>query len=717
MYIVEVWVEYAVFKINQKYSYFYETEISIGVRVNVTFNNRLITGFVADCYFVEDLELEEAKLGYKLLKVSEIIDAKAIINNELLELAEYIAYTTVSPLISVLHTMLPSSLKPKKNYLKVVKTAWVRKLKYHNFKNKNWERVYNDFTSDITQKEFNQKYKSVGKNLLADKAFEIYYRDKEYQLDIKFVEDNKKKLTLEQDKVLNQISNSEKRVSLLYGITGSGKTEIYLQLAADLLKERKQVLILVPEIALTPLMIKRVKSRFKDLAIYHSGLNSQEKYYQYQRVLHNEVQIVVGTRSSIFMPFSNLGLIIIDEEHDSSYKQEKTPAYHTRDVAIKRAEHFNAKVLLASATPSLESFSRGVKGVYNLVSLRSRISPYSQELKVIDMKKELDLGLETILALELVEDINIRLKRKEQVMILLNRRGYSPVLKCNECHEVIKCDHCDLAMSYHRDIKKLKCHYCDYERDIPEVCPNCNQVASFTSYGFGIQKLETELNQFFPDYRILRMDADTTKKKNSHAKILEAFENHEADILCGTQMIAKGLDFENVTLVAVVNADDGLIRNDFRSVESCFDLINQAAGRSGRGAKKGLVVLQVNEPEHYAVQMAIKNNYVGFFKEEMNFRHLLNYPPYSYLIAIYFSDINRSRLEKSVAIFLKYLNNEVEIMGPSDLLKLNKLLRKRIIVKSKDLNKMIKLVQNANIAYNEENLSRNWVDVNPIHLE
>jgi primosomal protein N' (replication factor Y) len=615
--------------------------------------------------------------------------------------------------------MLPSSIKPRSNSAKVVNETFIKKLDFTNFKTLKQKEVYEDFTMDMLQKDFYNKYNSIGKKLLEYGAFERYYQEKKYEIINKEKFEPKKTLTVEQNRALLQIKNSGKMISLLFGITGSGKTEIYLQLAEEYLNDNRQVLILVPEISLTPQMVQRVKARFQDnIAIYHSGLNAQEKYYQYKKVKDGDVKIVVGTRSSIFMPFVNLGLIIIDEEHDGSYKQDNVPCYHVRDVAVLRAKKHDSKILLASATPSLDSFARALKNVYTLVNLNSRISKHELDVTVVDMKEELKNGQSTILSYQLQEAIDLRLEKNEQVIVLLNRRGYTPIFKCNNCDESLKCPHCDVALTYHKDIRKLKCHVCDYTVDIPKVCPKCNHQQGFSTFGFGVQKLEEELCNFYPNAKVVRMDADTTRVKNGHQKILERFEKHEIDILCGTQMLAKGLDYPEVTLVGIVNADAGLSRVDYRSCEICFDLINQASGRSGRALKKGEVILQVFNPDHYIIDAAIKNDYQMFYKNEMQYRHQAFYPPYSFLVAVYFSDINEDKVDKSASYFKNLLNNnDIKVLGPSKLLKLRNYYRDRIIIKSKNLELMKKLVREAIKEYNNSNQVSVKVDVNPLFLE
>ena len=720
MYLVNLWVENPSLKVDSLYTYYSEYEVRRGMRVRIVFNHRPVIGFVSDCRSIEQtLEEASASLGFRLSRIEEVIDSEPIINEELIELAGKLAGDTIAPVISVLQTMLPPSIKPRSNTAPIVYDTYIRKLEFSDFRTARQQEVYLDFSEDMLQKDFYAEYKSVGKNLLEAGAFERYQVEKNYETANEVQHEPKKELTPEQAEALKSIKECPQMVCLLYGITGSGKTEIYLQLAEDYLNSERQVLILVPEISLTPQMVKRVRARFQsDIAIYHSGLNAQEKYYQYQKVKNGEVRIVVGTRSSVFMPFRDLGLIIIDEEHDGSYKQDNVPCYHARDVAVLRAKHHNSRILLASATPSLDSYARAIKKVYGLVSLDRRISEHELDVSIVDMMAEMRQGQNTILSYQLQEAIQQRLERNEQVIILLNRRGYTPIFRCNSCNESLKCPHCDVALTYHKDIRRLKCHVCDYTADIPRKCPECGHGDGFSTFGFGVQKLEEELRMMYPEASVLRMDADTTRVKNGHQRILERFERHEIDILCGTQMLAKGLDFPDVTLVGIINADAGLGRMDYRSCEICFDLINQASGRSGRADKKGEVILQVYNPDHYAIEAAVNNDYLMFFREEMKYRHSADYPPYSYLAAVYFSDVNENRVDRS-AEFMKRLlaDREVKLLGPSRLLKLRNHYRSRIIMKSKNLELMKEILRKAIKEYNDNNTVSIKVDVNPLFLE
>ena len=423
---------------------------------------------------------------------------------------------------------------------------------------------------------------------------------------------------------------------LLQGITGSGKTEVYLQIIQGALDMGKTAIVLVPEISLTPQMTERFIARFGDkVAILHSGLSNGEKYDEWRKVERGDAQVVVGARSAIFAPLKNLGVIIIDEEHEASYKQDSNPRYHARDVALLRAQYNQAALVLGSATPSLESRARAGKGVYQHLRLTQRANPLASlpEVQLIDFRDYIGQNEASNFTPPLIETIQERLDKKEQVVLMLNRRGYSSFVMCRECGTVDTCPNCDISLTLHMDTKTMNCHYCGFSKEIPHVCPNC-QSRSIRYYGTGTQKAYDELAELFPEARILRMDVDTTRKKGSHQAFLEQFGKGEADILLGTQMIAKGLDFPNVTLVGVLNADTALNLPDFRSSERTFQLLTQVAGRAGRAEKAGQVLIQSYNPQHYAIRFAKNQDYEGFYAYEMGIRRQLGYPPYYFTIGI-----------------------------------------------------------------------------------
>lgn len=458
---------------------------------------------------------------------------------------------------------------------------------------------------------------------------------------------------------------------LLQGITGSGKTEVYLQIIQGALDMGKTAIVLVPEISLTPQMTERFIARFGDkVAILHSGLSNGEKYDEWRKVERGEAQVVVGARSAIFAPLKNLGVIIIDEEHEASYKQDSNPRYHARDVAILRAQYNQAALVLGSATPSLESRARAGKGVYQHLRLTQRANPLASipEVQVIDFRDYIGQNETSNFTPPLIEAIQDRLDKKEQVVLMLNRRGYSSFVMCRECGTVDTCPNCDISLTLHMDTKTMNCHYCGFSKEIPHVCPNC-QSRSIRYYGTGTQKAYDELAELFPEACILRMDVDTTRKKGSHQALLEQFGKGEADILLGTQMIAKGLDFPNVTLVGVLNADTALNLPDFRSSERTFQLLTQVAGRAGRAEKAGQVLIQSYNPNHYAIRFAKEQDYEGFYAYEMGIRRQLGYPPYYFTIGITLSHKKEEevlrRAYEVMEILRSGLSDASIILGPT----------------------------------------------------
>ena len=458
---------------------------------------------------------------------------------------------------------------------------------------------------------------------------------------------------------------------LLQGITGSGKTEVYLQIIQGALDKGKTAILLVPEISLTPQMTERFIARFGEkVAILHSGLSNGEKYDEWRKVERGDAQVVVGARSAIFAPLKNLGVMIIDEEHEVTYKQDSNPRYHARDVAVLRAQYNQAALVLGSATPSLESRARAGKGVYQHLRLTQRANPLARipEVQVIDFRDYIGQNETSNFTPPLLEAIQDRLAKKEQVVLMLNRRGYSSFVMCRECGTVDTCPNCDISLTLHMDTKNMNCHYCGFSKDIPQVCPNCKS-RSIRYYGTGTQKAYDELAELFPQARILRMDVDTTRKKGSHQALLDQFGRGEADILLGTQMIAKGLDFPNVTLVGVLNADTALNLPDFRSSERTFQLLTQVAGRAGRAEKAGQVLIQSYNPQHYAIRFAKDQDYEGFYAYEMGIRRQLGYPPYYFTIGITLSHKKEEEVVKRayevMNILRLGLSETSHILGPT----------------------------------------------------
>ncbi|MEA0554386.1 primosomal protein N' [Lysinibacillus irui] len=481
-------------------------------------------------------------------------------------------------------------------------------------------------------------------------------------------------LTDEQQVALQAINTAMEQQTaetfLLHGITGSGKTEVYLQAIQKVLNDGKEAIMLVPEISLTPQMTERFRSRFGEMvAVMHSGLSVGEKYDEWRKIQQGKVKVVVGARSAIFAPFTNIGLIILDEEHESTYKQEDSPRYHARDVAIWRSEFYKCPIILGSATPALESFARAKKGVYTLLSLKQRaLHQALPTVYIADMREELRQGNRSMFSQSLIEAIRVRLEKKEQMVLFLNRRGYSSFVLCRDCGTVVQCPNCDISLTYHRTTEKLKCHYCGYEEHVPQICPQC-QSDHIRYFGTGTQKVEEEIYKLFPEARVLRMDVDTTKHKGAHEEILETFGAGQADILLGTQMIAKGLDFPNITLVGVLSADTSLHLPDYRAAERTFQLLTQVSGRAGRHDKPGEVIIQTYTPEHYAIELAKTQDYEPFYEREMFLRRRSSYPPYYFVALIQLSHedvMMAAEYAGRVADWLREnLSNQVAIIGPT----------------------------------------------------
>ncbi|CCQ96054.1 Primosomal protein N' [[Clostridium] ultunense Esp] len=512
----------------------------------------------------------------------------------------------------------------------------------------------------------------------------------------------KLQLSLEQrycvDTILESINNGEKNNKfLIHGVTGSGKTEIYLQLVEEMIKRGKETIVLVPEIALTPQTIHRFVGRFGDnVALLHSKLSFGERFDQWRKVKEGKVKIVVGARSAIFAPFTNLGLIIIDEEHESTYKSSMNPKYDTIEVAEKRCEQLGAFLVQGSATPSIESYYRSRKGDTKLLNLKKRVKDKKlPEVKIVDMREELKLGNKSIFSKELYEAIDENLKVGNQTILFLNRRGYSTFVSCRQCGYVVKCSECSISMTYHLGDNKLKCHYCGLAINPPKICPVCR--SKYIKYfGIGTEKVEEFTRKFFPKAVVKRMDMDTTSRKGSHESILNKMKDEKIDILIGTQMVAKGLDFKNVTLVGIIAADTSLNLPDFRSSERTFQLITQVAGRAGRGDLEGKVVVQTYNPDHYSIQYAKDHDYLAFYNKEILLRKEFNYPPFVNLISIviYGEDnmhvgmitrkIYNLLIENIEDSGLKDLKDSIVGPFPAPLEKIKKNYRYQIIIKSKD---------------------------------
>ncbi|MBC2299551.1 primosomal protein N' [Listeria welshimeri] len=768
--IAKVIVDVPAMQVDRPFDYFIpedlEELIRPGMRVSVPFGNRKIQGFVAS--------LDETEENPKLKGIDGVMDLAPVLNEELMELGDWLAEDTLSFRVSAYQAMLPAALRAKyeKYFLRL------------DDENEELEQLFEGYeTLDWKVAEARGLLKQIGK-WVREGSVEVVYQVKNkitnkkvrvvsclkspYQL-TEIIEDMPKNAkaqsrvlaffqafegseilvselkkqagttdtTIKKLADLNILTIQEKIISrdpyqnhqfekseslqllpdqqtacwkitaateqetfLIHGVTGSGKTEIYLQTIEAKLKEGKEAIVLVPEISLTPQMVERFKSRFgSEVAVLHSALSSGEKYDEWRKIERKEARVVVGARSAVFAPLENLGIIIIDEEHEASYKQEDNPRYHARDVAIWRANKYQCPVVLGSATPSLESFARAKKGVYTLIELPSRVNDRAMpEVSVVDMREELRKENRTEFSTELLEKIKDRIAKKEQTVLMLNRRGYSSFVMCRDCGYVVECPNCDISLTYHQSSNQMKCHYCGHEERVPQKCPSC-EGEHIRYFGTGTQKVEESLTKLIPEARVIRMDVDTTRTKGAHEKLLKSFRNHEADILLGTQMIAKGLDFPDITLVGVLNADTMLHLPDFRASERTFQLLTQVSGRAGRHERTGEVVVQSYNPEHYSIEFAKKHDFIGFYNHEMQLRKMGSYPPFYYLTMINVSDENEMKAIRTIQEMAQFLRGKLGpdavVLGPvpSTITRIKNKYRYQCIIKYKiepDLKKELK---------------------------
>lgn len=715
--IVEVLVEIKAWKIDKTFSYHVpsalEKEIAIGKRVLVPFQKRELEGFIINI-------LNE--VAYETKDIIKVIDENPVLNEELLELGKYISKKTLCNLISAYETMLPVALKAKngttinkryQTYLEVnsidIKLT-PKQLEIVELIKKHGRVLKSSIKSSIVST-------LIKKNVLKEAYEEVYRLNNEEK-----VVDQKINLTREQELVFNKIKESVNQFQpfLLFGVTGSGKTLVYIKIIEYVLHFNKEVIVLVPEISLTPQIVSRFKKKFGNLiAILHSGLSAGEKYDEWRKIERGEVKIVIGARSAIFAPFKNLGLIVIDEEHSDSYKQENNPKYSTIDIALWRAKYHNCCVVLGSATPSIESYVRAKNNIYTLLEMKNRYNNNFPDIHLINMRDSIKNGYK-IISKELFDAINLRLERHEQTIILLNRRGYATNVTCHDCGYVVKCKYCDIPLTYHKSSNTLRCHYCGYALPLVKTCPVCKSK-NIDYFGLGTQRLEEELNHMFKA-RIVRMDVDTTSKKGAHEKFIKDFLEQKYDILLGTQMIAKGLDFPNVTLVGVINGDATLNMPDFRSGERTFQLLNQIAGRSGRATKKGEVFIQAFNTDHYSIVLATKNDYETFAREELLIRKTLKYPPFYNLLIIKVLGKNEenviSECNKCVAYLKNNIKESVYVLGPAPayIPKINNIYYYQITLKYKNTKDIINEMHYLNKIYSNNKLVKIEIDFNPIKI-
>ncbi|ECL8006340.1 primosomal protein N' [Listeria innocua] len=737
--IAKVIVDVPAMQVDRPFDYFIpkdlEDLIRPGMRVSVPFGNRKIQGFV--------ISLGETEENPKLKGIEAVMDLAPVLNEELMELGDWLAEDTLSFRVSAYQAMLPAALRAKyeKYFLRLDEENEELERLFEGYETLDWKvaesrgilkeigkwvregsvEVVYQVKNKITSKKVRvvsclkaphqlaEIIEDMPKNAKAQSRVLAFFQAFE-GTEIAAAELKKQAETTDatikklvdlniltiQEKIISRdpyenhqfekseslqllpdqalacekiTAATEQETFLIHGVTGSGKTEIYLQTIEAKLKEGKEAIVLVPEISLTPQMVERFKSRFgSEVAVLHSALSSGEKYDEWRKIERKEARVVVGARSAVFAPFENLGIIIIDEEHEASYKQEDNPRYHARDVAIWRAEKYQCPVVLGSATPSLESFARAKKGVYTLIELPSRVNDRAMpEVRVVDMRVELRKENRTEFSTELLEKIKDRIAKKEQTVLMLNRRGYSSFVMCRDCGYVVECPNCDISLTYHQSSNQMKCHYCGHEERVPKHCPSC-EGEHIRYFGTGTQKVEESLTKLIPEARVIRMDVDTTRTKGAHEKLLKSFRNHEADILLGTQMIAKGLDFPDITLVGVLNADTMLHLPDFRASERTFQLLTQVSGRAGRHERTGEVVVQSYNPEHYSIEFAKQHDFIGFYNHEMKLRKMGSYPPFYYLTMINVSDENEMKAIRTIQEMAQFLRGKLGpdavILGP-----------------------------------------------------
>lgn len=687
----------------------------IGTLVEISFGrgNRLIKGYIVGLGTVP-------KCDVKFIKpIERIVDEGIVIESHLIHLAYWIKDTFGATMNDALKTVIPikKTVKAKeKKYVKLFIQEEEAKEQLQLFRKKNntarvrlleeliREQVL-DYELVINKLNISRStITGLEKQGIIQVLSETIYRNpvKKKQVTEYGIKLNKEQSDIVED-FKSEYEQGIRGTYLIHGVTGSGKTEVYMEMIAEVIKQNKQVIMLIPEIALTYQTVMRFYNRFGDrISIMNSRLSQGERYDQYLRAKNGDIDIMIGPRSALFTPFNNLGLIIIDEEHEGSYKSETPPKYHAREVAIQRANMLDASVVLGSATPSLEAYTKALSGEYKLYTLKERAN--TSELPnvwIVDLREELKNKNKSIFSIKLKELITDRLDKKQQIMLFINRRGYAGFVSCRSCGHVMKCNHCDVSLTSHNN-GTLVCHYCNHEEKMPTACPVCGSKYIAT-FGTGTQKVEEYVKKEFPGARVLRMDTDTTSSKDGHEKLLSAFANQEADILVGTQMIVKGHDFPNVTLVGIIAADLSLYANDYRASERTFQLLTQAAGRAGRGKEKGEVVIQTYNPEHFSIQTSSTNDYEEFYKQEILYRRVMKYPPASNILVV----LVTSRDDKKADMGAKLLSGAIEsvigeaeevksqfsVIGPANasLSKANDIYRKIIYVKHEDYNTLKKI--------------------------
>ncbi|MFU0783937.1 MAG: primosomal protein N' [Thermoanaerobacterium thermosaccharolyticum] len=671
--------------------------LKIGSRVLVPVNKSFVEGYAINLSEKIEIPIEKVK------PIMRVLDDFTVFDEKLLNLAIWMRDYYKCNLSESLQCIIPSGIK---NGIKKVKKVTLnkgyiddvsitpRQFEILNYLKDNGTVLLSDLVKDL-----NISYSTV--NSLARKGIICVYYDEVHRLKMSDYKKTDKLIpTKEQEFVINEVKHSIGRnvfeKYLLFGVTGSGKTEVYLQLIEKCIEEGKESIVLVPEISLTPQTIERFISRFGNLvAVLHSGLSDGERFDEWRRIKNGEVKVVVGVRNAIFAPFSNIGLIIIDEEHENTYKQSDfKPKYNVKEVAEKRCEIEKAVLLLGSATPQIESYYKALRNEYKLLKLKERIGLELPEVDVVNMSRELADGNNSIFSRKLYKEIRENLMKGEQTILFLNRRGYSSFVMCRDCGYVPECPNCDISLTFHANESKLRCHYCGYNINTVYVCPKCGS-RRVRYLGIGTERVEKEVKKLFPRSRVLRMDIDTTKTKGAHEKIFNEFKNGNADILIGTQMISKGFDIPNVTLVGVILADVTLNIPDFRSGERTFQLLTQVAGRAGRGSKPGRVIIQTYEEDNYSIISAKNQDYESFYKEEIRYRETYMYPPFTHLLNIVVSGPIKNDVVTCAAsvynLIYKTINKSVKksynkILGPSSapIERIKNNYRWQIIIKSSE---------------------------------
>ena len=700
-----------------------ENNIKIGVRVRIPFGNMILDGFVLG---ISDNSSYD---NSKIKDIINVIDEEPVLNKEMLLLGKYMSDNLLASLSSCYQVMLPKALKAEvKSNIKIKYDRYLHRIKSieeidRYIDNCKYESQINLLCKlkegDILITKMSSSINTIIKYGFASI---IYEECKRYKYD--GISNYKRvnltdKQRLVSDTIISSFGKSD--TFLLYGVTGSGKTEVYMDVIEKAINNGKSAIMLVPEIGLTPQIVGKFISRFGNvISVLHSKLSDSERYDEYRKITNGESKIVIGTRSAIFVPFNNIGVIIIDEEHTSSYKQDNNPRYSAINVAEWRSKYHNCPLVLGSATPSLESFAKAGNHVYKLLSLTERAGGSVLPIvNIIDMKEEVKKG-NFILSDMLKNKISEVLSKGEQAIILLNRRGYSSTISCKECGYVYKCPNCDITYTYHKSSNNLKCHYCGYSMVLPNKCSICGSD-NLKDYGLGTEKLEETLNSLYKA-RIVRMDVDTTSRKGQHQKIIDDFGEHKYDILIGTQMIAKGLDFPLVTLVGVVSIDSSLTSPDYRASENTFQLLSQVSGRAGRSENKGEVIVQTFNPDHYAITLAKNHDYIDFYKEEMKVRKMLKYSPYYYMVLVSITSKDYELGFKEANKIGSYIRNNISsdsiVLGPTmaNMFKVNNIYHYQIIIKYRkddSLMKVLKFIIDMQVRNNKIDVS---IDFNPSRI-